>query len=242
MDAFKLSFPAALRTLALVLVLSACGAAQRALAAEVSVHDPAMAQEGKNFYVFSTGPGITMYSSANLHDWRAEGPVFDPAPAWARNAAPTFNGHMWAPDVQFHQGKYLLYYSVSGFGSNASAIGVASNVTLNPRAAAYHWQDQGQLLQSVPGRDNWNAIDPNVVEDEQGQGWMVFGSFWSGIKLVRLNPDWTRLAQPQEWHALAQRERPAFTPDSAAGPAEIEAPFIFKKNNYYYLFVSWGLC
>jgi len=211
-------------------------------ATEVSVHDPVMAKEGSHYYVYSTGPGITFYSSDDLQNWTAEGRIFKDAPNWTHAAAPTFTGHMWAPDVQFHHGKFYLYYSVSGFGKNASGIGVATNVTLNPHAPNYAWQDQGMMLQSIPGRDLWNAIDPNIVEDDLGQGWMVFGSFWSGIKLVKLNDEWTKLAEPQEWHSVAARERPAFTPDESAGPAQIEAPFIFKKNNYYYLFVSWGLC
>jgi arabinan endo-1,5-alpha-L-arabinosidase len=71
---------------------------------------------------------------------------------------------------------------------------------------------------------------------------MTFGSFWSGIKLVKLDPSWTRLAEPQEWHTIARRERPAFTPDEEAGAAQIEGPFIFRKNGWYYLFASWGLC
>jgi arabinan endo-1,5-alpha-L-arabinosidase len=119
---------------------------------------------------------------------------------------------------------------------------VATNATLDPHAPGYRWEDRGMLLQSVPGRDAWNAIDPNVVKDEAGAGWLAFGSFWDGIKLVKLDASWTRLAEPQEWHAIARRERPAFIPGQKAAPAEIEAPFIFRTHGWYYLFVSWGLC
>ncbi len=211
-------------------------------AAQVSVHDPVMAKEGANYYLFSTGPGITFYSSTDLRDWRPEGRVFAGEPVWAKTAAPTFNDHIWAPDIAHHHGKYLLYYSVSGFGKNTSGIGVTSNTTLDPRAPGYKWVDQGMLLQSVPGRDDWNAIDPNIVEDDAGTGWMSFGSFWGGLKLVKLNDAWTGLAEPQVWHTIAQRARGPFTTDTGAGTAQIEAPFIFKKNGYYYLFASWDLC
>jgi arabinan endo-1,5-alpha-L-arabinosidase len=71
---------------------------------------------------------------------------------------------------------------------------------------------------------------------------MDFGSFWSGIKLVKLDASWKALAEPQEWYSLARRERSAFVDDRVPGPAEVEGPFIFKKGDYYYLFVSWGLC
>jgi arabinan endo-1,5-alpha-L-arabinosidase len=211
-------------------------------AAEVSVHDPAMIKEGDTYYLFSTGPGITFYSSTDMLNWHPEGRVFPGEPAWARAVAPGFNDHIWAPDIQYHDGKYYLYYAVSGFGKLASGIGVTVNQTLNPRSPQYHWQDLGMVLQSVPGRDLWNAIDPNIVTDETGHAWMNFGSFWDGIKLVKLDDSWTKLAEPQEWRSLAKRERPAFTPDDSAGPAEIEAPFIFRKGKFYYLFVSWGLC
>jgi arabinan endo-1,5-alpha-L-arabinosidase len=207
-------------------------------ATPVSVHDPVMAKEGNTFYLYSTGPGITFYSSTDMLNWREEGRVFKEDPAIAKKVAPTFDGHIWAPDVHYYKGKYYLYYSVSGFGKNTSAIGVTTSPTLNPRAPNYRWTDQGIVLQSIPTRDNWNAIDPNIVEDSRGDAWMVFGSFWSGIKMVRLDASRTHLAEPQDWHDIARRE----LPDSAATPAEIEGPHILKKNGYYYLFVSWGLC
>ncbi len=224
--------------LPLLAVLAACQAAQ------IDVHDPVMAKQGKQYYLFSTGPGITFYSSTDMKHWAPHGPVFAKAPEWARKAAPTFDGHVWAPDIQFHGGQYYLYYSVSGFGKNTSGIGVATSTTLDPRAPGYGWKDQGMILQSVPGRDEWNAIDSHVIDDADGTPWMSFGSFWSGLKMVKLDATRTRLAEPQEWHSIASRAPSDRTADPAskAGVNEIEAPFIFKKNDWYYLFASWGLC
>lgn len=216
--------------------------AQAAMAAQVSVHDPVMAKQGDTYYLYSTGPGITFYSSKDMLNWQPEGRIFAGHPPAAAKAAPGFDDHVWAPDIQHHNGKYLLYYSVSAFGKNTSAIGVTANKTLDPRSPDYKWEDQGIVVQSVPGRDIWNAIDSNVIEDDKGTGWMAFGSFWGGIKLVKLNEAWTRPAEPQVWSTIAARERPAFVKDDSGGPAEIEAPFIFRKNGWYYLFVSWGLC
>jgi arabinan endo-1,5-alpha-L-arabinosidase len=222
--------------------LLACVAVAVCHAKQVSVHDPVMTKEGNTWYVFSTGPGITFYSSIDMKNWRPEGRVFPTEPEWAKRVAPGFDGQIWAPDIHRHDGKYYLYYAVSAFGKITSGVGVTVNKTLDPRSPDYRWVDQGLVLQSVPGRDLWNAIDPNIVEDGEGRAWMAFGSFWTGIKLVRLDASHTHLAEPQEWHTIARRSRPEFTSDESAGPAEIEAPFIFKKNGYYYLFVSWGLC
>jgi len=151
----------------------------------------------------------------------------------------------WAPDIAFHDGTYYLYYSVSSFGTNNSAIGVATNKTLNPADAAYKWTDHGPVVQSVAGRDLWNAIDPNLAFDENGTPWLSFGSYWSGIKLVKLNANLTEVAAPEQWYTIAGRDRYWKLEETDAGDTSnsaIEAPFIFKKGDYYYLFVSWDRC
>lgn len=33
------------------------------------------------------------------------------------------------------------------------------------------------FIQPIPNRGSWNAIDTNMIIDEQGNTWMVFGSF-----------------------------------------------------------------
>ncbi|MFC3024115.1 arabinan endo-1,5-alpha-L-arabinosidase [Vibrio zhugei] len=205
-------------------------------AKQVEVHDPVMAKEGNTYYAFSTGPGITYYSSQDMTHWQRAGRVFNDEPSWARRVAPQFNGHLWAPDIVQHNGRFYLYYSVSAFGKNTSGIGVTVNKTLDPHSKDYQWIDQGIVLQSVPNRDDWNAIDPAITFDDNGTAWMSFGSFWGGLKLVKLDPSLTRLAQPETWYNLAKR-------DPQESPADaIEAPFIFKKNGYYYLFASFDLC
>lgn len=210
-------------------------------APEVDIHDPAMGQDGGSYYLYSTGPGVPFYSSKDLEHWTARGRVFASEPFWARSVAPGFNGHVWAPDVSYADGKYYLYYSVSGFGKNDSAIGVTVNKTLDPSSPDYKWEDKGIVVRSIAGRDDWNAIDGNVLADAEGTSWMTFGSFWSGIKLVKLTADRTRLAEPQVWHTIAARPR-TNADGKTAGDGAVEGPFLFHKGDYYYLFVSTGYC
>lgn len=211
-------------------------------AQDIRVHDPVMIKEGNTYYLFCTGMGISVYSSPDMINWKREKPVFDTPPQWAVDQIPSYKGHTWAPDIIFHDGLYYLYYSVSAFGKNTSSIGVASNKKLDPAHKDFKWTDHGKVIQSVPGRDLWNAIDPNIAMDESQQPWMVFGSFWGGMKLVKLNKNMKEVAQPEEWFTVAKRARDFKTDDYDAGEASIEAPFIFKKNNYYYLFVSFDFC
>ncbi|GAB2781230.1 arabinan endo-1,5-alpha-L-arabinosidase [Rhabdobacter roseus] len=209
----------------------------------IPVHDPVLIRQDSLYYLFCTGRGIGVWSSPDLKTWKREPPVFEEPPAWAEQAVPGFRrNHIWAPDISYHAGTYYLYYSISAFGKNTSCIGLATNVTLHPTDPAYRWTDHGKVLESVPGRDQWNAIDPNLIRDEAGAPWLAFGSFWDGLKLVKLTEDAKAIAQePQQWYTLASRRR-GLVPDSLPNNSAIEAPFIFKKANYYYLFASVDFC
>jgi arabinan endo-1,5-alpha-L-arabinosidase len=208
------------------------------------VRDPCMAKEGDTYYVYFTGGGIQVWSSKDMKTWTKQPSVFSVAPEWVAQKLPSFRGlGFWAPDLSFHNGQWYLYYATSIFGKNTSVIGVATNKTLDPNSKDYKWVDGGMVIQSVTGRDDWNTIDPNLAVDENGTGWLSFGSRWNGLKLVKLNPDLKTLAEPQEWHTISsRRQRDYKFTDAEAGDDATEAPFIFKKDKYYYLFVSWDNC
>lgn len=218
---------------------------------QVPVHDPVMIKEGKTFYLFCTGFGIAVWSSKDLKTWRKEAPVFAQAPQWAVDTIPGFKGHIWAPDISYHNGQYYLYYSVSAFGKNTSAIGVAMAKTLDSSSKDFGWVDHGRVIQSYPKKTNWNAIDPNLVKDEKGNPYLVFGSFWDGLKLVKLTPDLLHPAESTDnipTVASRKKESSETNPPAVdnnpvdAGDNAIEAPFIYKKGNYYYLFASIDYC
>ena len=104
-------------------------------------------------------------------------------PKWTRDSVPGFRHHVWAPDVIKWHNRWWLAYSCSTFGKNGSAIGLLSS----PSLAFPLWEDEGCIVTSREGRDNWNAIDPNFVIDDKDQPWLVWGSFWDGIQIARLD-------------------------------------------------------
>ncbi|WNH09212.1 arabinan endo-1,5-alpha-L-arabinosidase [Thalassobellus suaedae] len=231
------NFLKSINFLILIFVVSVSFAQERPI-----THDPVVAKQGDTFYLFCTGPGITSFTSKDLKTWKQVAPVFSEYPEWALDVAPGFNGHIWAPDITLHNGTYYLYYSVSAFGKNTSAIGLVINSTLNPEDENYKWEDQGIVIQSVPNRDLWNAIDPNLIFDENNTPWLAFGSFWGGLKMVKLNVTLKEVAKPEEWTTIARRDRDSDLEDSNAGNSALEGPFIFKKGDYYYQFLSWDYC
>ena len=195
-----------------------------------AVHDPVITEEDGSFYLFSTGRGLPIRCSEDLVTWSQCRAVFFGLPDWIKEEAPAASD-LWAPDVSFYEGLYQVYYSASSFGDNQSAIGLATSPTLNPASPDYAWQDEGLVIKSER-TDDWNAIDPNFVLDADGQPWLTFGSFWSGIKLVKLEPETRKPAPDAALHSLAARPP----------PGAVEAPFIVYREPYYYLFVSFDQC
>src|SRR5262245_39275428 len=110
---------------------------------EERVHDPSTTVKCKDeYWVLSTGPGIGSRHSTNLVKW-SDGPrVFETAPPFT-SAIPGNRGYFWAPDVIRLKQGYFLYYSVSTWGKNNSAIALATNSTLDPAAPEFRWVDRG---------------------------------------------------------------------------------------------------
>lgn len=214
------------------LISSLCIPCVRAQQGDVRrVHDPHIVQCKDAYYVFSTGPGIPIRRSMDLLNWEKVGTVFERVPEWASQEIPGVKD-IWAADASFYNKRYQLYYSVSTFGKNRSCIGLAVNATLDPASKDYKWVDMGKVVESRPPQDNWNAIDANFIADEQNQSWLVWGSFWSGIKLQRLDPSTGKLLAGSKMISIATRR----------DPPSVEAPYIVRREGYSYLFVSFDQC
>ena len=198
------------------------------LTGDLETHDSCVIEADGRYYLFHTGPGIVIKTSDDLHEWHEAGYALDVNPAWIAELVPEAT-NLWAPDVSWFNGTYHLYYAASTFGSGHSCIGHATKDALD---STDPWIDQGSIICSdMNGADDdWDAIDPSTFTDGSGIRWMVFGSFGSGIKLIRLDDTGARVGD--EFYSLAQR------------PVEIavQAPFILRRDAYYYLFVSFDFC
>ncbi|GAA5416108.1 extracellular endo-alpha-(1-_5)-L-arabinanase 1 [Paraliobacillus ryukyuensis] len=201
------------------------------LSGDTMLHDPSITKEGNTWWAFGTGEvnknGIRVMVSNNGSYWSPT-PVIFPSPlSWWKNYVPTHETNQWAPDIQYYNGRYWLFYSVSSFGSKNSLIGLTSTTSIQ----SGNWRDDGLVIRSTMN-NNFNAIDGDLVIDVSGEPWLSFGSFWSGIKLVKL--DKYTMKPTGNIHSIAARPN---HPEHA-----IEAPNITYRNGYYYLFVSFDHC
>lgn len=201
------------------------------------VHDPSIIRQASTYYVFATDAGgqtgyIPIRCSKDKIAWTGCGYVFNTLPSWVATKVPGATG-VWAPDISFFNGAYHLYYAVSTFGSQVSAIGLATSPTLDSTDPAYKWTDQGPVLTSSLGAD-YNAIDPSILADTDGSVWITYGSYWDGIFQQQIDPSTGQVISGTRYH-LAQRAASV-----AADP--IEGASLVHHGSYYYLFVSWDAC
>ncbi|MFE9438158.1 arabinan endo-1,5-alpha-L-arabinosidase [Streptomyces sp. NPDC006602] len=190
------------------------------------IHDPTVIRLKSGGYVaYSTGGVIGARVSKDRVQWDDAGNAFAQPPSWWYEYNDT--GDPWAPDISYRAGTYWLYYAVSSWGTNHSAIGVATSPTGLPGT----WTDHGKVFTSET-TDTWNAIDPAIVQAD-GRLWMTFGSYWTGIRMVELNSRTGKAVEGATVHHLATR------PDA---PYAVEGPYIVKHGRYHYLFASYDAC
>jgi arabinan endo-1,5-alpha-L-arabinosidase len=175
--------------------------------------------------VFQTGNGIPGKRSLdNGITWSAVPQIFLNRPSWWKTYVPDHTSlDVWAPDIQTYNGRVWIYYAISTFGKNTSVIGLVSATSI----AAGSWRDDGMVLRSTTSND-YNAIDPNLTFDKDGNPWLAYGSFWSGLKIVKI--DKSSMKPTGSTSSIAKRS------------AGIEAPSVVYRNGYYYLFASIDKC
>lgn len=119
-----------------------------------------------------------------------------------------------------------MYYAVSSFGSQNSAIGLATSTTLEPGS----WTDHGSIgLSSTPGSP-YNVIDPNLVKSGNSY-YLNVGSFWGDIYQAQMS---TNLTRPTN-----NPPNMIFNP---IGSHAVEGSFAFQNGNYFDMFWSAGQC
>src|SRR5690606_25577872 len=177
-----------------------------------SLPDPTLikAEDGR-FYLYATEDtrNVPIYTSSNLTDWEFIGTAFND------NSRPNFEpkGGIWAPDINYINGKYVLYYSMSVWGGEWTC-GIGAAVSDKPEGP---FIDKGKLFRSNEINVQ-NSIDPFYIE-EDGKKHLIWGSF-RGIYAIELSADGLSVKEG------AQKQK-------IAGTA-FEGSYIHKKGGYYY--------
>lgn len=189
--------------------------------------DPSVIYGGDHwFYVYATGNGeqnLPVYKSHDLVTWQLAGDAFTDA------GRPSFvsGGGLWAPEIAYVNGQYVLYYAMSTWGGEwACGIGVATSPTpVGP------FTDHGKLfISSEIGVQN--SIDPCHFTDDDGKQYLIWGSF-RGIYGIELDETGLKIKEGATKFQIAPGSNTVYN---------TEASMVMKRGKYYYLFGSSGTC
>tara|TARA_R110002049_G_scaffold301166_1_gene493048 strand:- start:6456 stop:7559 length:1104 start_codon:yes stop_codon:yes gene_type:complete len=194
-------------------------------------------KSGNKYFWYSTNGGIKMrwISDPESGIWYTGPDVFPTRPSFWSTYSPI--NAAWAPDIIYDPDskEYRMYYCVSSLGSRKSAIGLATNKTLDPYEAGYAWVDKGIVI-STTETSAYNALDPCPVIIPSGERYLCFGSHWSGIKLIRLGDDGKAHPTETTISSLARKNMAA----SSAIEAGAIYPGVKNGEAGYWLYVNWG--
>ncbi|GGJ70051.1 arabinan endo-1,5-alpha-L-arabinosidase [Deinococcus aquiradiocola] len=223
------------------LALGGSGPVQPTLHGDLDVHDPTLLPLPGGYLVAGTGfedvdgGALRLKTSADGITWRDAGPLLHAQPGWVKALLGSSPPNLWAPNLTLRRtgtgARAFLYFSASTFGRNASGIGLMTNDRLTLARPAGGWQDRGLVLASRAG-DDFNAIDPARLDARDGRAWLVYGSYWDGIRLRELDP---------EGGLLRRADTPTYRLASRAG-GPVEAASLLQRGPYTYLFVSFDRC
>lgn len=191
-----------------------------------SYADPTVIRAGNEFYLYVTSDRVRGYRSTDLITWnRINGNVSE-----VFTTKPNFTGEsnagMWAPDINYFDGKYVMYYSMSVWGGGATC-GIGIGVCAQPGGPFLPpaGNSNGKLFVSSEIGVH-NSIDPCFYE-ENGKRYLFWGSF-NGIYMTELTEN-----------GMAVKDK---TKKTKVAGNSFEATYIHKRGNYYYLFASVGAC
>jgi arabinan endo-1,5-alpha-L-arabinosidase len=202
-----------------------------------SCADPFVLHGQRKWYLYCTSDALTatelgpdgtplihnvpMFSSTDLVHWNYAGDAFPSKPSWV-------TGFLWAPDVVYRNGQYLLYFTASdtNLPGGGSAIGVA---TSSSPTGPWRVSDTPVVpptdSPTAPGR-RWE-FDPEVIY-AGGTGYIYFGSYFGGVYARQLAADgMTSIAGTERQIAIDNR---------------YEGTFIVRHDGWYYFMGSATNC
>ncbi len=167
---------------------------------------------------------ITQFQSSDLVHWTYIGDAFRQTPLWVGGATNQF----WAPAVKYFNHQYYLYYVAPNTLAGGSAIGVATSAS-----PAGPWVDTGAPVvapennpyNGAPGRA---VIDPDEIQDDSGQRYIIYGSFNGGISIRKLSANGLT-SDPSSEQQIAIDNY-------------FEGANLWEHDGEYYLFVSVATC
>jgi xylan 1,4-beta-xylosidase len=192
--------------------------------------DPSVVQVGTDYYLvnstFSYFPGIPVFHSKDLKNWKQIGNVIDRATQMDFMGEKLTRG-LFAPAINYHNGTYYV---------TCTDIDHEGNFIVTAKNPAGPWSDPVGVPQ-VKG------IDPSLYFDDDNKAYIIYNSdapdrkpLYSGHRTIRMYE-----IDPVSLKVIGEEKQLVNGGvDLSKKPVWIEAPHIMKRNGWYYLYAAEG--
>jgi len=192
--------------------------------------DPSIVQVGSDYYLinstFSYFPGIPVFHSKDLKNWKQIGNVID------RTSQMDFMGErmtrgLFAPAISYNNGTYYVV---------CTDIEHDGNFVVTAKDPAGPWSNPVKIPQV-------RGIDPSLYFDEDGKTYIVYNSdapdnkpLYSGHRTIRMYE-----FDPGNLKVIGEEKQLVNGGvDISKKPVWIEGPHILKRFGWYYLYAAEG--
>ncbi len=192
--------------------------------------DPSITRKGDDYYLvnssFSYTPGLPVFHSKNLTDWKLVGYALDRASQTSFAGLGISRG-IFAPTLRYHDGVFYLI---------TTAVDSGGNFILTATDPAGPWSEP-VWLPEVGG------IDPDIFFDDNGKAYIAHNDAPPGEPLYNGH----RAIWLWEFDLTTMKVVPSSRKllvnggvDISQKPVWIEGPHIYKKDGWYYLTCAEG--
>ena len=211
-------------------------------------------------YLGATMQEAPAWVKTKLNEIRAEqglAPIENPWYGYWAPCARKVNDHLYRMYYCIVVNNYIKTGGLTYDGSWTERAFIGVMETSDP--ASNNWEDKGFVICSSSDKGtNWNrasegdwnayfkfnAIDPSFIITPEGEHWLIYGSWHSGIAAVQLNPETGKtLAELPKSYGTAAEIAPygklIFTRTNGGRWQGAEAPEIVYHDGYYYLFLAY---
>jgi alpha-N-arabinofuranosidase len=195
--------------------------------------DPSITRKGNDYYLvnssFSMFPGVPIFHSNDLVNWKQIGHVLD-RPSQLKVETAGVSEGIYAPDIKYNKYNDTFYMITTQI---ASGIGNMVVKTKDPKKG---WSEVQKL--------NFDGIDPSIFFDDDGKAYIVHNDAppkgteqYSGHRVIKI---WEYDLEKDQIIAGSDKIIVNGGVDITQKPIWIEGPHLYKKNGKYYLMCAEG--
>jgi len=195
--------------------------------------DPSIVKRGGDYFLvsssFSMFPGVPIFHSKDLVNWKQIGHVLD-RPSQLKVEKAGISAGIYAPSIKYNPHNQTFYMITTQI---ASGIG---NMVVKTKDPFKGWSEVIKL--------KFDGIDPCLFFDDDGKAYVVHNDApersktqYNGHRVIK---QWEYDVEKDEVIAGTDRILVDGGVDIAQKPIWIEAPHMYKKNGKYYLMCAEG--